>query len=45
MSIHLTFAATDGVQHHVSGNWPSTHAAIEWAKSTFGAVVAIAKQS
>ena len=43
MRIHLTFAGHDNKTHHVEGEWPSTQAAINWAKEQFKALTGFAR--
>ena len=43
MRIHLTFAGQDNQTHHVEGEWPSTQAAINWAKEQFKALTGFAR--
>jgi hypothetical protein len=45
MRIDLTYIDQDGEHHEVTGIWPSTWAAINWAQVTFGAVSGVAKPS
>jgi hypothetical protein len=45
MRIDLTYIDQDGNRHEVTGIWPSTWAAINWAQTVFGAVSGFAKRA